>query len=75
MSAFEPVILGGAKIAIESTRNDWRLRALGVRVRKTIAAVIATRCIVSGLQLLHNDRDFNAFEQHRGLTCLSCEFR
>jgi predicted nucleic acid-binding protein len=32
--------------------------------------VIATRCIVDGLRLLHNDRDFDAFEQHLGLLCV-----
>jgi predicted nucleic acid-binding protein len=38
-----------------------------VTVRKTIDTVIATRCIDSGFQLLHSDRDFHAFEKHLGL--------
>lgn len=38
--------------------------------RKTIDTLIATRCIVSGHSLLHDDRDFEAFEKHLGLRCL-----
>ena len=36
-------------------------------VRKTIEALIATRCIADGMALLHNDRDFDAFVEHLGL--------
>jgi len=38
-----------------------------VTVRKTVDTIIATRCIISHLALLHNDRDFDPFEQHLGL--------
>ena len=72
MSALELVNLGGLDVAIEAAKNDRKLREFGVTVRKTIDTVIATRCIVSGLQLLHNDRDFDAFEQHLGLRCVAC---
>jgi predicted nucleic acid-binding protein len=72
MSALELVTLGGLDIAIEAAKNLRRLRELGVTVRKTIDTVIATRCIVSGLHLLHSDRDFDAFEQHLGLLCVDC---
>lgn len=40
---------------------------LGAIVRKTIDAVIATRCIESGYDLLHNDRDFDPFAKHLDL--------
>jgi predicted nucleic acid-binding protein len=30
-------------------------------------AIIATSCIENGYTLLHNDRDFEAFERHLGL--------
>jgi len=40
---------------------------LGVTVRKTIDTVIATRCIESGYELLHNDRDFDPFAKYLGL--------
>ena len=47
----------------------WRdaLLRLGVTVRKTIDTVIATRCIESGYDLLHSDRDFDPFAQHLAL--------
>ena len=61
------VVLGGEDLAIESARNFRKLRALGLTVRGTIDAVIATRCIADGYRLLHGDRDFDAFEKHLGL--------
>jgi predicted nucleic acid-binding protein len=45
------------------------LRAKGVTVRKTLDTLIATYCIEQNLPLLHDDRDFDAFEQHLGLRC------
>jgi predicted nucleic acid-binding protein len=65
------VVLGGADVAVEAAKNYRKLRGLGVTVRKTIDTVIATRCIVSGHMLLHSDRDFDAFEQHLGLRCVT----
>lgn len=59
--------LGGQDIAIQSAKNFRTLRALGITVRKTIDTVIATRCIESGLTLLHADRDFEPFVAHLGL--------
>jgi len=38
-----------------------------VTVRKTIDTVIATRCIESEYDLLHNDRGFDPFAKHLGL--------
>ena len=61
------VQLGGQEIAIQAARNFRVLRKLGVTVRKTIDTVIATRCIESGYNLLHNDRDFDPFVKHLGL--------
>ncbi len=70
IGALHMVVLGGSEIVIEAARNYRRLRKLGVTARKTIDTVIATRCIVDGLQLLHSDRDFDPFEQHLGLQCV-----
>ncbi len=67
------VTLGGQTVAIEAARNFRRLRALGLTVRKTIDTVIATRCIMDKLELLHSDRDFDPFEQHLGLRCVRCD--
>jgi predicted nucleic acid-binding protein len=61
------VELGGLKIAIQAAENFRTLRSHGVTVRKTIDTVIATRCIESGYELLHNDRDFDPFAKHLGL--------
>lgn len=61
------VELGGQEIAIQAAKNFRALRVLGVTVRKTIDTVIATRCIESGFDLMHNDRDFDPFAKHLGL--------
>lgn len=62
--------LGGAAVAIQAAKNHRTLRKRGYTVRKTIDTVIATRCIVSGLQLLHNERDFDCFSALLGLRCV-----
>jgi predicted nucleic acid-binding protein len=67
LSRLAPVVLGGADVAVRAARFHRALRARGVTVRKTIDTVIATRCIVDGLALLHSDRDFDPFERHLGL--------
>lgn len=61
------VEMAGQQIAIQAARNFRALRRLGVTVRKTIDAVIATRCIESDYELLHSDRDFDPFVKHLGL--------
>lgn len=61
------VELGGRDVAIQAARNFRALRQLGVTVRKTIDTVIATRCIASGYELLHDDKDFEPFAKHLGL--------
>ena len=61
------VELGGREIAIQAAKNFRALRVLGVTVRGTIDTLIATRCIKSGYDLLHNDRDFDPFTKHLGL--------
>lgn len=67
LTALTVVELGGKEIAIQAAKNFRTLRRLGVTVRKTIDVVIATRCIESGYDLLHNDRDFDPFVKHLGL--------
>ena len=73
LALLELVVLGGPDVAVEAARNFRKLRALGVTVRGTIDVVLATRCIVSGHQLLHSDRDFDPFEQHLGLRCVGAD--
>jgi hypothetical protein len=67
LTALTVVELGGEEVAIQAAQNFRRLRRLGVTARKTIDTVIATRCIGSGYELLHNDRDFDPFVRHLGL--------
>jgi predicted nucleic acid-binding protein len=67
LTSLKVVELGGRQIAIQAAINFRALRRLGVTVRKTIDTVIATRCIESGYELLHNDRDFDPFAEHLGL--------
>ena len=73
LSTLHTVNLGGLELAIEAAKNFRKLRALGFTVRKTIDTVIATRCIMDGLELLHSDRDFDPFEKHLGLRCVRWE--
>ena len=65
--------VGGADLAVDAARNYRRLRTLGVTVRGTDAVLIATRCLVDGLRLLHSDRNFDAFEKNLGLRVVNCE--
>jgi predicted nucleic acid-binding protein len=67
LTALTVVELGGQETAIQAARNFRALRKRGVTVRKTIDTVIATRCIESGHDLLHSDRDFDPFVDHLGL--------
>ena len=70
LTALTVVELGGREVAIKAARNFRTLRNLGVTVRKTIDTIIATRCIESRYELLHNDRDFDPFQRHLGLRCV-----
>lgn len=71
--SLQQVEIGGTELAVQAARNFRTLRLHGVTVRKTIDALIATRCIESDLLLLHSDRDFDAFEKHLGLRVLRKE--
>lgn len=65
------VEIGGREIAIQAAKNYRVLRRRGITVRKTIDAMIATRCIESGYDLLHSDRHFDAFAIHLGLRVIT----
>lgn len=66
-NAFRPMQISNRAVAVEAARNYRTLRALGIIVRKTIATLIATRCILDGIPLLYSDRDFEPFREHLGL--------
>ena len=64
---FEVFNTGGVDLAIATARNYRTLRARGRTVRATIDGLIATFCLLNGHALLHDDRDFDHFEQVLGL--------
>jgi predicted nucleic acid-binding protein len=65
--------IGGYQVAVQSARNYRTLRKKGVTVRKTIDVIIGTYCILEGLPILHDDRDFDPMAAHLSLKVLSLE--
>ena len=63
--------MGGYQVAVQSAQNYRILRKKGVTVRKTIDIIIGTFCIIEGLALLHDDRDFDPMESHLFLNVIS----
>ena len=66
-SMLKSLVISGTQIARQGAVNYRTLRARGITVRKTIDTLIATRCIVDDIALLHSDRDFAPFVEHLGL--------
>jgi predicted nucleic acid-binding protein len=64
---FHVFATGGPELAIASARHYQILRERGYTIRTTIDCLIATFCLQEGHQLLHRDRDFDAFEKALGL--------
>jgi predicted nucleic acid-binding protein len=54
-------------IATAAAHNYRTVRLRGITPRSTIDTIIATFCLLHGHDLLHDDRDFDAFEKHLGL--------
>ncbi|MFZ5570891.1 MAG: type II toxin-antitoxin system VapC family toxin [Thermodesulfobacteriota bacterium] len=71
LSALQFRQIGGYNVAIQSANNYRILRKAGVTVRKTIDVIIATFCIIEGLTLLHDDRDFDPMVTHFSLKTAS----
>ena len=65
--------MGGYQVAVKSAQNYRILRKKGVTVRKTIDVIISTYCILEGLPLLHDDRDFDPMVSYLSLKILSPE--
>ena len=61
---------GTVGIAVEAALNYRRLRTAGRTVRKTIDSLIATFCLLEGHALLHNDHDYDPFEDVLGLNVI-----
>src|SRR3954464_4548415 len=64
---FEVFETGTVQLAVQASLNYRRLRIAGRTVRKTIDCLIATYCLIEGHALLHNDRDYDPFEDVLGL--------
>ena len=58
---------GGTEVALAAAQHYRSLRAQGVTVRSPIDVLLAAFCIENDYALLHRDRDFDAFEELRGL--------
>ena len=67
---FELIELHERQLAVDAAKNYRLLRSAGRTVRKTINLLIATQCIRHHHSLLHRDRDFDAFEEHLGLSVI-----
>ncbi len=67
MESLSIEVVGGAAMALEAAQQYRSLRSLGFTVRNGVDVLIATFCIDKGYALLHKDRDFDVFEQVRGL--------
>ena len=67
LTRFSQTQMVSPALAVQSARNYRALRQKGVTIRKTIDSLIATYCIEHDHELLHNDRDFDGYEQHLGL--------
>jgi predicted nucleic acid-binding protein len=57
----------GPSLALAAADHYRSLRAQGHTVRGAIDVLVATFCIDRDYALLHDDRDFDAFEALRGL--------
>lgn len=64
---FEVFTTGGVELAATAARNYRALRAKGRTIRRTIDCWIATFCLLNDHALLHNDSDFDPFEEFLGL--------
>jgi predicted nucleic acid-binding protein len=64
---FEVFETGGVNLAAAAAQNLQKLRRQGLTVCATVDALIATFCLLNGYELLHNDRDYDAFEYALGL--------
>jgi predicted nucleic acid-binding protein len=67
LGKYTQVSMVSPALALESARNFRFLRQKGITVRKTMDSLIATYCIENDHELLHNDSDFDGYEDHLGL--------
>ena len=58
---------GGTALMLDAAQHYRDLRKAGITVRSGIDVLVAAFCIERDYLLLHRDRDFDAFEDLRGL--------
>ena len=67
LERFEIFSTRGVALAVTAAQHYQTLRLQGVTVRKTIDCLIASFCLLHSHHLLHNDRDYDPFEERLGL--------
>ncbi len=67
MESLDIEATAGHDLALAAAAHYRSLRAQGVTVRGPIDVLVASFCIERDYALLHCDRDFDAFEELRGL--------
>ena len=70
LSKFEIFSTGGVELVWAAAQNYRILRSRGRTVRKTIDCLIATFCLMHDHTLIHNDHDYEPFEELLGLKVL-----
>lgn len=70
MHNFDVVPMLGDDNAVRAASNYRILRSRGITVRAVADLIIGAYCIDRGIPLLHEDRDFDAMQQHLGLRVL-----
>lgn len=70
MFQFEILSTGGTELALAAADNYRVLRKKGITIRKTIDCLIASFCLLNDHSLLHNDSDYDGFENELGLNII-----
>ena len=66
-ASYEVLAMAPTPVVLKSAEHCRFLRSRGISIGGTIDCLIATFCITGRHQLLHADRDFDAFEQYLDL--------
>jgi hypothetical protein len=67
MQSFPCFNICNEELAIKSADNFRYLRRKGITIRKTVDLIIGTFCIENDIELLHNDRDYEAMGKYLNL--------
>jgi predicted nucleic acid-binding protein len=67
MRAIDVIAIGGEAIARSAAQHYRFLRSQGYTITSPVDLIQATFCIEQHHALLHNDQDFDAMEELRGL--------